>query len=175
MGRRRRAGLVVQESLLGLAATAGLLSIAWVAASAIFGLSLITFATGSMAPTIPTGSLALVQETAAADLKAGDVVTLTRSGERLPITHRILSLEQDPAEAAGRIIVMQGDANQTPDQFPYYATSGKLVLGSVAGAAAVAHAVQSPLALAGLTVGAGLLVLWAFWPRTEKKARHSVS
>jgi signal peptidase len=124
-----------------------------------------------MAPAIPTGSLALVRDSAAADLKVGDVVTLTRSGERLPITHRIQAIEQDPAAASGRIIYMKGDANQTPDQFPYHASTGKLLLGSVPGAAAIVHTVQSPLALGGITVGAGLLVLWAFWPRSPEKLR----
>ncbi|PPF62298.1 S26 family signal peptidase [Clavibacter michiganensis] len=168
--RPRRLATVVtriRDAALALAGLAGLAAIAWGIATLFFGFSLVTFATGSMAPTIPTGSLALVREVPASELEVGQVVTLQRGGERLPITHRIIAIEPDPNVPTGRIVSMQGDANTIPDLFPYHVKTGKVILGSVAGGQAVSDAIGSPITLVAVTLGAGALVLWAFWPRTQ--------
>jgi signal peptidase len=155
---------------MAVLALAGLACIAWVAAAAIFGLSLITFATGSMAPTIPTGSLGIVREIPASELKVGDVATLQRGGEPLPITHRVLSVEQSPTDPSLSIVTMQGDANPIPDVFPYYVDTAKVVLWSAPGGAYVTRALSHPLVIGGVTLGIGTLVLWAFWPKKPRTA-----
>ena len=162
----------LRDVALALAALAGVIAIGWGVATLFFGFSLITFATGSMAPTIPAGSIALVREVPAADLEVGQVVTLQRGGERLPITHRIIGIEANPAVRDGYIVSMQGDANTIPDTFPYYVKSGKVVLFSAAGGQAVSDAIGSPTALVVVTAGAGALVLWAFWPRGQNPGRR---
>lgn len=163
--RLASAAIRIRDTVLAAAGLVGLAAIAWGIATAFFGFSLVTFATGSMAPTIPTGSLALVREVPASELEVGQVVTLQRGGERLPITHRIIAIEPDPNVSTGRIVSMQGDANAIPDLFPYHVKTGKVVLGSVAGGQAVTDAIESPATLVAVTLGAGALVLWAFWPR----------
>jgi len=167
-GRLTTVASRIRDAALALAGLAGLAAIAWGIATLFFGFSLVTFATGSMAPTIPAGSLALVRQVPASELEVGQVVTLQRGGERLPITHRITAIEPDPNVPTGRIVSMQGDANTIPDLFPYHVKTGKVVLGSVAGGQLISDAMGSPVTLVVVTLGAGALVLWAFWPRTQQ-------
>ncbi|MGO1266499.1 MAG: hypothetical protein ACTMIY_07705 [Microbacterium gubbeenense] len=72
--------------LLWLAAAAGLICIVLVILAYAANITLIMFRTGSMEPTIPAGSVAVVQQVDAAAASVGDVVTVDRAGE-LPITH----------------------------------------------------------------------------------------
>jgi signal peptidase len=79
----------------------------------ITGWTPLTVLTGSMAPTLPPGTLVVVQPVDPAALAVGDVVTYQlRSGEPTLVTHRIVSISQ----AAGAITyVLQGDNNPDPD------------------------------------------------------------
>jgi signal peptidase len=173
---RRRSLLPLFRDLgMLLLAMAGAACLLWLVLSNIFGLSLITFATGSMAPTIPTGSLAVVREIPASELQVGDVATLLRGGERLPVTHRVLEVTQSPDDAETQIVSMQGDANPIPDTFPYYVDTAKVVLWSVPNGAYVIGYLTSPVVLMVLTVGIGSLVLWAFWPKRGKQAARAAS
>jgi signal peptidase len=124
------------------------------------------FRTGSMAPTIPAGSVSIVQRVDASELEVGEVVTVDRA-EQLPVTHRITSVAEGgtPAE---RVITMRGDANEQDDPHPYIVTSARVVLFSVPGIAPVIASFGDPMVLGGLTLGAALLVGWAFWPRRER-------
>ncbi|OWY79540.1 MULTISPECIES: signal peptidase I [unclassified Rhodococcus (in: high G+C Gram-positive bacteria)] len=153
----------LENGLLNLLAVGGLACIALVIAAFFFNISLILFKTGSMAPTIPQGSMSVVQRISADDIEVGDVVTVDREAGELPVTHRVIAVHpQRPGEA---LIEMQGDANPNPDPGPYRVTEVRKVLWSVPGAASVIVWFSDPLILAGLTLGAALLVLWAFWPR----------
>lgn len=159
----RRLRRLVVELLLWAAALAGLAAIVLVICAHIFGLSLILFRTGSMEPTIPQGAASLVQEVPASEVAVGDVVTVDRAG-RLPVTHRVTSVEagEGPQE---RIITMQGDANVAEDPEPYTVTEVRAVLWSVPGMAEPIHRLSDPWVMGTVTVGAALLVGWAFWPR----------
>lgn len=128
-------------------------------------MSLIMFSTGSMAPAIPAGSVALVQEVPASDVAVGDVVTVERP-DRLPVTHRVTEIVATDGERA--TFVMQGDANAAPDTEPYTADRVRIVHGHVPGIAHVVTTFQSPLVLGALTIAAALLVTWAFWPRRDE-------
>lgn len=158
-------GSVLRDAGITVLGLLGVACILWVALSAVFNLSLITFATGSMAPTIPTGSLAIVREVPAAELQPGDVATLQRGGEPLPVTHRVLTVTPSPTDTTTQIVTMQGDANPIPDVFPYYVDTAKVVLWSVPNGVVVTRALSNPLVIGGVTLGVGALVLWAFWPR----------
>ncbi|WOF23719.1 signal peptidase I [Microbacterium betulae] len=154
---------VVGDALLTLAAIAGAACIVLVLLAHLLDVSLILFRTGSMEPTIPTGSVAVVQRVAADELSVGDVVTVDREG-LLPITHRITSVEGSES-ADERVITMRGDANEQDDPHPYAVSSARIVLFSVPALAPVIASLGDPLVLGGLTVGATVLVMWAFWPR----------
>jgi signal peptidase len=152
------------DALLTLAAIGGVICIIAVVAAVGFHVTLIMFKTGSMAPTIPSGSLALVHEIPSVEAKVGDVVTIDRSG-LLPITHRITSIAPVPgAPAEMRKITMRGDANAADDASPYVTSHVRVVLGSLPGLAYVIVGLANPLVLGGITFLVGALVTWAFWP-----------
>ncbi|UYP18327.1 signal peptidase I [Rhodococcus sp. Z13] len=153
----------IENAVLNLLAAGGVVCIGLVIAAFFFNISLILFKTGSMSPTIPQGSMSVVQRISADEIKVGDVVTVDREEGELPITHRVIAVyPQGPGEA---LIEMKGDANPSPDPGPYRVTEVRKVLWSVPGAASILVWFSDPLILGALTIGAALLVLWAFWPR----------
>lgn len=170
-GRRsplwRRIGGGAGQVLLTAAAIVGLLCILAVPLALWFGISFTMFSTGSMAPTIPAGSVAVVREVPASDVAVGDVVTVQRPGE-MPVTHRVREVSAGPDEA--RTLVLRGDANEFDDVEPYQVTTVGLVLFSVPGIAPAVASLSNPIVLGGLTVAAAGLVLWAFWPRRHPGA-----
>ncbi len=164
MRRPPRALHAVREALLWVAAAGGVVCATLVVLALVFDISLMMFRTGSMAPAIPAGSVAVVREVPAREVAVGDVITVDRGASRLPVTHRVTSVEegQNPGE---RIITMRGDANDADDPFPYEVTTVRETLFSVPGIAPAIVWLGHPLVLGGLTLAAGLLVGWAFWPQ----------
>lgn len=81
-----------------------LLLILYVGANAL-GYRFYTVMSGSMLPTIPVGSIALVN-TNETNYEIGDIITYNRNGE--VITHRIHDVQ-------GEDIFTKGDANQSVD------------------------------------------------------------
>lgn len=162
---------VVLEAVLWIAAAAGLVAIALTIGAYVFNLSLIMFRTGSMEPTIPAGSVAVVKEVTADEVRTGDVLTVDRPG-KLPVTHRVTGVAPGivPAE---RTITMRGDANAYDDPTEYRIMEGRLVIGHVPHLAAVMHRMNDPMVMAGMTVVVSGLVTWAFWPRTEPEKTRS--
>lgn len=160
---RRGPAKVLADLLLWIAAIGGVICIVLVILAYTAGITLIMFKTGSMSPTIPAGSVAVVQRIPASEIEVGDVVTVDREGE-LPITHRVTSIT-DGATPAQRVITMKGDANALEDPAPYMVTSGRIVLFSVPGIATIIVGMGNPFVLGGITVAAAVLVVWAFWPR----------
>lgn len=161
--RRSRAAHSVSEVVLTVAAIGGVLCIVLVGLAFTMNMTLIMFKTGSMSPTIPAGSVALVQEIPASSMNVGDVVTVDRVG-MLPITHRVTSI--DPAADGGsRTFTMRGDANPVDDADSYTASSVRIVRGHVPGLANIIVWFSHPAVLGGITLAAAGLVTWAFWPR----------
>lgn len=167
----RRVTGAVGQVLLTAAALVGLLCILAVPLALWFGISFTMFSTGSMAPTIPTGSVAVVREVPASQVAVGDIVTVQRPGE-LPVTHRVREVSGGPGDI--RTLVLRGDANNYDDSEPYQTTTVGLVLFSVPGVAPVVASLSNPIVLGGLTVAAAGLVLWAFWPRRHVGAAVAV-
>lgn len=163
---RSRAGTAVTDVLLWIAAVGGVICIVLVILAMTAQITLIMFRTGSMAPTIPAGSVAVVQRVDADRIALGDIVTVDRPGE-LPVTHRVTSVSPG-ASGVERVITMRGDANATDDVAPYTVSSVRVVLFSVPGIAAVIAGLGNPAVLGSLTVGATALVVWAFWPRSPR-------
>lgn len=165
-----RLGRVLGNMILNVAALGGAIFIVLIILSAVFNISLIMFKTGSMSPTIPAGSLAVVKEISASDIKVGDVLTVDR-GTKLPVTHRVTSVE---GTGETRTITMKGDANDSEDPLPYAVTEVRRVLVSVPGLAHVVVWLSNPLVLGALTIATSLLVTWAFWPKSERGQRKSL-
>ncbi len=167
--RRKSVGGILGEVALTAAALGGLVCIVLVVLAVAFGLTLIMFKTGSMAPTIPAGSLALVHDIPAGEVRVGDVVTLSRPS-KLPVTHRVTSVTQVTGETFA--ITMRGDANESDDVAPYLVERARIVVASTPGLANVVVAISQPFVMAGLSVAAGALVTWAFWPRENRRRKH---
>ncbi len=155
-----------RDLVVGALATVGAVAVAWAAASALFGLSIIVFATGSMAPTMPTGTAAIVHTVPAADLSVGDVVTVDQAASSLPVTHRIVGIE-GAGDAAARTLTLRGDDNDFNDSTTYTVTEAPRVVVAVPGAGTVLSALRSPAAMLGAAVVVAVLVTWALWPSRE--------
>lgn len=70
---------------------------------------------GSMAPTIPTGSIVFYKKIAADKVKVGDIIVFNRPGvANEKITHRVYQVKTGPS---GRYFITKGDANGTPDDW----------------------------------------------------------
>lgn len=106
----------LREIGLTVAAIIGVLVLAVGVGVAGFGVRALVFRSGSMAPTIDTGDLGISRVEPAADLRRGDVVTVTASsGTR--ITHRVVGIA--PAGSGRVALTLQGDANRVPDSETY--------------------------------------------------------
>lgn len=162
-------GRRIVDVLLWTLGALGAASIVAALAAHLWGFSIILFSTGSMAPTIPAGSAALVRLVPAADLAVGDVTTVERPGQ-LPITHRITSLEPLPGSPSSRVITMRGDANEVDDPEPYVINDARIVLASMPGVATWFANLRDPRLMGLMTLLAGALVTWAFWPRQARRA-----
>lgn len=159
----------IGESLLTIASIGGVLCILLVIAAVVFKVSIMMFATGSMTPTIPAGSIAVVREIPAAEAKVGDVTTIMRE-KLLPITHRITSIT--PSDTPGNMLItMRGDANPSDDPEPYDVATVRKVIFSAPGVAQTIVAVSNPWVMGSITIAMATLVTWAFWPRKGSQRR----
>jgi signal peptidase len=168
--RRRRspgavAAAVVRNVLLNLAAIAGSICIVLVVLAFVFHVTLIMFRTGSMTPTIPTGSVAVVQRIDAREVRVGDIVTVDRSGQ-LPVTHRVVSADAHPGGTV--TLQLKGDANAEPDPGTYDVTTVRRVVWHAPRLAYVIVWLSQPVVMGGLTLAIAGLVTWVLWPRHEE-------
>jgi signal peptidase I len=164
----RRSLDVTRAILFNLVAVLGAVSIALVVLALVFHISLVLFRSGSMSPTIPTGSLAVVKRIPAAHAKIGDIVTVDRPNGQLPVTHRVVSTTPGPDGTTS--LVLKGDANRLPDSSPYRVKTVRLVIWHVARLARVVVWFSQPLVLGGLTLLVAGLVVWTLWPKRDDSA-----
>ncbi|MFI9531402.1 signal peptidase I [Micromonospora rosaria] len=172
---RRRQGILARlaDLALTLLAVGGTVCVVLVPLAFFFDISLILFKTGSMSPTIPAGSLAVVREIPATEVAVGDVVTVDRT-PLPPITHRVV----DIADGGGpvRLLTLRGDANESPDPAPHAVTHVRLVEWSVPQLGYAVRAVSNVYAASVITIGIAAIVTWAFWPRAtapQTRRRHA--
>ncbi|MGC4757733.1 signal peptidase I [Micromonospora trifolii] len=161
--RRRHSTLArVGDLVLTVLAVGGTACVVLVPLAFFFDISLILFKTGSMSPTIPAGSLAVVREIPASEVHVGDVVTVDRT-PLPPITHRVV----DIANGGGttRLLTLRGDANEANDAAPHAVSHVRLVEWSVPRLGYAVRAVSNVYATSLITIGAAAIVTWAFWPR----------
>ncbi len=158
-----------RDPLLTASAVLGVLVVVVVAVLGATHSRPVAFRSGSMAPAIDTGSVALVHEVPAADLEVGDVVTVPTQGTF--VTHRIVQLTRSGTAAT---LQLQGDANATPDAELYDLASAERVVFSVPWLGYLLGALTGP---AGLFLGA-TYVVWllrrvlAGSPRRRARPTH---
>ncbi|HJF13420.1 MAG TPA: signal peptidase I [Enteractinococcus helveticum] len=169
MSPTRSLSSTIGNVVLWLLAAAGAICIILVVVGLWLNISIMMFRTGSMEPTIETGSVALVREIPAVEITEGDVVTVDRGEELLPVTHRVTEIT-DVNETTGEVtFVMRGDANDVDDPKPYTTDTVRRAFFSIPGIAPIIQWFQNPYVLGGLTLGATGLVIWAFWPRDDEE------
>ena len=160
---------VIKRCLISLAGLLGVIAIL-VTIAPFFGWTVVRLATGSMTPTFPTDSLLITHSVSAADVSVGDVVMVERPGQ-LPITHRVIAMQA--ATGGLEQLTLKGDANQAKDPAPYLVRTVGLVTAGVPWGGQVFADLRSTAGLAGLTVFAALVVLWAWWPASPKRRAHA--
>lgn len=138
----------VARITLNVAAIVGVLCLVAGAIAILTGMRPIIFQTGSMAPDIPAGSLALTVPVSADDIAVGDVVSAPRAGDGRLVTHRVVSTER---HGTLRLIRMRGDANEADDATPYDVTNGaQRLVWSAPGVGEALASIRSPWLLVGL-------------------------
>lgn len=163
---RRNGTRLLGDLLLWVAAVLGALGIMLVLAGVTMGVRPLLFRSGSMAPTIGTGDLALARPVPASALRVGDIVSvLAADGQR--VTHRVVAIE---GTGAPRSLRLRGDANRASDQAPYVVSRADRVFLTVHGAGRVVALAAGPVGMFVLGLyAAGLLVLALRGPRTPRR------
>jgi signal peptidase len=121
---------------------------------------------GSMSPTIPTGSVVFYRKVQASSVKVGQIIVFARpgqAGER--VTHRVYKISTGPT---GRFFETKGDANGAPDDWRIPAVGTGWVAGfHVPVAGYVLADLQSTTARLLLllipALGLGLITLTEIW------------
>ncbi|MCF8606782.1 signal peptidase I [Gordonia sp. HY442] len=156
-GRRGR----IADLALTVSAVVGVVCIVSTLIALVLGVRPVVFETGSMAPTIPTGSLGISKTVPATDLNPGDVVGVIRD-DGVRVTHRVVSI--DGVAGNSVTLTMRGDGNNAPDHDVYVVTEGTRVFGSVPVLGYVASWLQNPYTLVLQVLAALFLLAVAFAP-----------
>lgn len=167
--RRRRFSL--RDATVTAVGTIGILAVLWLLVSWVFSLTVIVFVTGSMAPTMPTGTGAIVQTVAASQLEVGDVVTVHRADSGTPVTHRIVAIDDAVGSAEARTLTLQGDDNADPDREHYVVTEVGRVIAAVPGVGSLIIWLKTPIVMISIAVLVAAVAAWALWPTRRDSGR----
>ncbi len=128
---------------------------------------------GSMAPAIHVGDLAIIRPINPDQLVTGDVVTyLFADQPNVLVTHRVAAIATDPA--GHRVFTTRGDANNTPDPTPVPAAAivGKVVA-NVPSAGYLEDFTQRPLGRLAV-LGIPALLLYLDYAMSTRRAKVAV-
>jgi signal peptidase I len=128
---------------------------------------------GSMAPTIPTGSVVFYRPVQATQVKVGDVIVFSEPGQPgTKVTHRVYAVG---SSSTGKYFTTKGDANGAPDSWriPAVGTGWKAVF-HIPYAGYILFDLQSTygrlLLLLVPAVLLGLITLWEIWDGRKRGA-----
>lgn len=108
----RRGGGIARTTLSWALALVGAACLALTAAAFVLGTRPLIVRTGSMAPELPVGTVALVREVPATRASVGDVVAVRRA-DGVRIMHRVRRAQ--PAGGDAMTLVLRGDRNRASD------------------------------------------------------------
>ena len=118
----------VVGALALLAVTAAVLGLAAITIGPhLFRYQALVVRSGSMSPTIPTGSVVFYRPVEASNVKVGDVIVFAEPGKQdTKVTHRVYAIGNGPD---GKYFQTKGDANGGPDPWrvPAVGTGWKAV------------------------------------------------
>jgi signal peptidase I len=144
--------------VLDTAAAVGVVCALAAVALLLAGWRPVVLVSGSMSPTMPTGTLVLTRPVPASEVEVGDVVTLPVPGSATRVTHRVTGLRTEDGTIWA---TLRGDANQADDAAPY--RLGGTVLRAAASVPGLGRAVTGTPATV-LVIGAAALVVVALLP-----------
>ncbi|WP_286161152.1 signal peptidase I [Arthrobacter sp. MYb213] len=146
----------IQRVLLNTGAVLGSLCLIMTVLTLVFGLKPLIFASGSMGPDIPTGSLGIAAPTAVGDIYPGEIVSVVNSGEQR-VTHRVI-------EKTAKGLILQGDANPVPDLEVYQVNTADRLIFSIPTLGYVVSWLSKPWAF----FAGGLLCAYLFYTAFRK-------
>lgn len=152
--------------LIGVVGTLGGLALLWQLIAWLCGLSLVIIVTGSMSPTMPPGTLAVVQHVEAADIRVDDVVTVPRNDSDVPVTHRVVAVEANGDTA---VLTLRGDANPIDDPEPYIVADAQRVVAALTWLGPAAGWLLSPFVRIGFVMLVAVAIVLALWPRRAER------
>ncbi|MDV8078662.1 signal peptidase I [Rhodococcus sp. IEGM 1370] len=164
---------LLREIALTVGAVAGLICVLFALAAVFFGITPLIFRSGSMAPAIDTGALALSKTTLVADIEVGDIVKVTNASGA-GITHRVVEIGAVGTDSAQ--LFLQGDANAEPDAESYVVSEADRVFFSVGKLGYAVSWLSGPVAvfIGGIAVGALLMTAFGFRrPSVESDAEST--
>ena len=148
-------GSRIGDRLLNLAALVGVLVMTLTVAAHVSGYQPLVVRSGSMEPTVATGSMVLVRSVPLEEISVGDVVAVVRAdGTR--VMHRVLTADVTNGAAT---LTLKGDANEDPDAAPVIAREADELVWTVPGvgrAAAFLASAKGGFVLGCLITGVGL-------------------
>ncbi|MFI8569288.1 signal peptidase I [Rhodococcus sp. NPDC078407] len=161
---------LLREIALTVGAVAGLFCVLFALAAVFFGITPLIFRSGSMAPAIDTGALALSKSTPAAEIAVGDVVKVTNASGT-GITHRVVQIGAVGTDSVQ--LFLQGDANAEPDAESYVVSEADRVFFSVGKLGYAVTWLSGPVAvfIGGIAVGALLMTAFGFRRSAESPAQ----
>jgi signal peptidase I len=143
-----------REVGLSVGAIFGVLCLVVMLAGLTLDVRPLVFRSGSMAPSINTGDLALARTVSATDLHRGDIVSvLDLTGTR--VTHRVVNIA---TQGESRQLTLQGDANDRPDTEVYTVTHAEKILFHVPRLGYVVGWLTGPIGIFLLGLYAALLL-----------------
>ncbi len=117
----------------------------------LLGYQSFAIVSGSMEPAYPVGSIVYAKEAPFNELKEGDVISYSLSGDT-KVTHRIVAIDEEKQQ-----FTTKGDANNTDDGEP---VSYKNVIGKVAFSVPylgyLSQYIRTPL---GIAIGCGVIFI----------------
>jgi signal peptidase I len=128
---------------------------------------------GSMSPTIQTGSIVFYKKVNADKVKVGDIIVFEKPGQtNEKVTHRVYKISNSPT---GRYFTTKGDANGTPDSWRVPAVgTGWVSAFHIPAIGYALAALQSTLARLLLLVipalGLGAITLYEIWRERGREA-----
>ncbi len=161
---------LIREVALSVGALAGVVCVLLAFAAIFFGITPLVFRSGSMAPAIDTGALAVSKVTPATDIAVGDIVNVSNvAGDG--ITHRVVEIGAVGTESVQ--LVLQGDANAEADVETYVVDEANRVLFSVPKLGYAVTWLSGPVAVFAGGVLVGVLMMIAWRPRGRGDANGS--
>jgi len=159
----------LKEVALTAGALGGLTCIAFAICAVTLSLTPLIVLSGSMEPTVTTGSLLITRTTPASDLMRGDVVTVPRR-DRTLVTHRIVQITRRGDTATLRL---KGDANDAvdPEAYPVKQAGKKVIAIPYAGRVAAWASSGFGLFLLGLYVAFLVATVVSDWRDGPKRPR----